>query len=64
LITLADLDASSFRLYFDQDRWDERQDHPVRTIERIRLLYDVGPVTYPAYPDTSAAMRLGLTNVR
>ena len=23
-------------------------------IKRVRALYDVGPVTYPAYPDTNA----------
>jgi len=37
--------------YYDDDRPSER------TIVRIGQLYDVGPVTYPAYPDTSVAAR-------
>jgi len=37
--------------YFDDDRPAER------TIVKIGQLFDVGPVTYPAYPDTSVAAR-------
>ena len=37
--------------YFDDDKLDER------TIVKIGQLFDVGPVTYPAYPDTSVAAR-------
>lgn len=37
--------------YFDDDRPSER------TIVKIGQLFDVGPVTYPAYPDTSVAAR-------
>lgn len=37
--------------YFDDDRPAER------TIVKIGQLFDVGPVTYPAYPDTTVAAR-------
>lgn len=37
--------------YFDDDRPSER------TIVKIGQLFDVGPVTYPAYPDTTVAAR-------
>lgn len=37
--------------YFDDDRPAER------TIVKIGRLFDVGPVTYPAYPDTTVAAR-------
>lgn len=53
----------SFRLAFDADgrprhRWDELEDGtPLRTILEIEELFDVGPVVYPAYPDTDVALR-------
>lgn len=37
--------------YYDGDRL------PERTIIKLKKLYDVGPVTYPAYQDTSVAAR-------
>ena len=30
---------------------------PTRYITRVKKLYDVSPVTYPAYPDTTVAVR-------
>lgn len=48
----------AFRIAPDGDRWDENDDGVlVRTITRIGRLYDVSPVTYPAYPDTDSAKR-------
>ena len=29
----------------------------IRTIEKFKRLYDVSPVTYPAYPDASVGLR-------
>ena len=40
------------------DEWDEGDDGAiVRTITRVGKLYDVSPVTYPAYPDATVSLR-------
>lgn len=39
------------------DSWDRSGDIRTRTILKIGQLYDVGPVTFPAYPASTAAMR-------
>lgn len=39
------------------ERWDRSGPIPHRTVMGVRELYDVGPVTYPAYLDTTAATR-------
>jgi uncharacterized protein len=51
------LDGMSFSFVVDVDEWDYSGDMAQRTIIRVRDLYDVGPVTFPAYTDTSVAMR-------
>lgn len=52
---------SSFAFWLDEAQgdatWDDAQTPPLRTIHRVRQLYDVGPVTYPAYPTTSSGVR-------
>jgi len=51
---------SSFAFTIEEDEWDYKrgQDaNDVRTIKKIKRLYDVSPVTYPAYNDTSVAAR-------
>lgn len=48
---------SSFAFTVERDRWEENEDGEViRTILEVRDLFDVSPVTYPAYlsADTSA----------
>ena len=55
-----DISQSSFafRIARDGDQWDEDEDGViVRTVTRVQRLYDVSPVTYPAYVDASAATR-------
>lgn len=48
----------SFRLTPDGDLWSiDRDGTLVRELVRIGVVYDVGPVTFPAYPDTSAVKR-------
>ena len=55
-VRLGNIRKSSFAFTVDQDEWDLRDSEPdVRTIKRIKRLYDVSPVTYPAYPDTTVA---------
>ena len=53
-----DVTQSSFAFWVEDDSWDEDDDgRLIRTIKQFRRLYDISPVTYPAYPDTSVAAR-------
>jgi hypothetical protein len=57
-IERGDVDGNSFSFSVRKDEWtrnDNGKDH--RVIVEIDTLYDVGPVTFPAYADTSVAMR-------
>jgi len=49
----------SFAFTIAEEDWKYYDDErvPERTILKVGKLYDVGPVTYPAYPDTSVAAR-------
>jgi HK97 family phage prohead protease len=52
------LTGQSFGFTVLSDEWtDLETDHPRRTITEIGEIYDVGVVTYPAYPDTTVALR-------
>ncbi len=52
-----DVTGCSFSFSTLADEWDySDEDSPLRTLKKVRL-YDVGPVTYPAYTDTSVAAR-------
>ena len=53
-----DIAESSFAFTVEKDNWERNEDGTyVRTIVQIRQLYDVSPVYYPAYEDTSVALR-------
>jgi HK97 family phage prohead protease len=58
-----DVDQSSFAFTVSREgqKWEEETRDGVttarRTITKVSRLYDVSPVTYPAYPDASAALR-------
>lgn len=55
-----DITGCSFAFTVDEESWrfDPNGDGiDERTIIKIRQLFDIGPVTYPAYPDTSVAAR-------
>jgi len=60
-IRRGDVDQCSFGFETVRDRW-QREEGPdgdervVRTLLEVKL-YDVGPVTFPAYPQTSAQVR-------
>ena len=59
-VRLGNIRKSSFAFTISEggDNWETRTDGPdIRTISKIKRLYDVSPVTYPAYPDTSVAQR-------
>jgi len=47
----------SFMLADGGDEWTEKNGVVMRTILEVDELFDVGPVTFPAYPDTSVAVR-------
>lgn len=52
------LTGQSFGFTIKQDKWEGLDtNRPTRTITEIDQIFDVGPVTYPAYPDTTVALR-------
>ena len=51
-----DVDGSSFAFRVKKDVWEMGEDMPLRTIQEIEL-FEVGPVTDPAYEDATAALR-------
>lgn len=56
-IERGDISQQSFGFNTLRDEWDEtNKDDIQRTLREVRL-FDVGPVTYPAYPQTSVQMR-------
>ena len=63
-IKRGDVDQSSFSFSVADDgqTWEEKQEGDGlvisrRTITKVSRLYDVSPVTFPAYPDATVAMR-------
>ena len=53
-----DITGCSFSFLTSEDDWKYKEEETVeRTIIKIGELFDVGPVTFPAYPDTSVAVR-------
>ena len=45
-----DITQSSFAFTIEDDSWETTEDGEIRTINKVKNLYDVSPVTYPAYP--------------
>jgi len=58
-IDKGDVSQSSFAFRAKETIWVERSDQEkdLRQIKKVEMLYDVSPVTYPAYADTSVAKR-------
>jgi HK97 family phage prohead protease len=63
-IRRGDVDQSSFGFSVSRDgqKWEETgtpdgKTVVQRTISRVKRLFDVSPVTYPAYPDATVALR-------
>lgn len=54
-----DINQSSFGFTVSKDdqEWREENGETIRTIKKVKRLFDVSPVTYPAYLDTSVAQR-------
>lgn len=58
MLKRGDVSQSSFAFTVDEETWTEKAgEMPIRTIVKVKRLYDVSPVTYPAYPDTTVAAR-------
>jgi len=56
-IERGDVSQSSFAFQVGEDKWVNEGDDEIREIIRFNRLFDVSPVTYPAYPDTTVAKR-------
>lgn len=56
LIERGDVSGMSFGFIVTKQTWDETQDPPLRTVEAIDLR-EVSVVAFPAYDDTSIALR-------
>lgn len=71
-IRRGDVNQMSFAFTIKSETWENVEDHNViRTINKVERLYDVSPVTYPAYPQTDISARrstdceyVGLTGYR
>lgn len=58
LVNRGDIDGMSFAFLVGRDEWDETDENQAkRTVTEYKDLFDVGPVTYPAYPQTTVGMR-------
>jgi HK97 family phage prohead protease len=55
-IKRGDVDQMSFGFVTVDESWEKKDGENIRTLEKVRL-FDVSPVTYPAYPDTAVAVR-------
>lgn len=55
-IERGDISGNSFGFETVEDRWERTDAGEVRTLVRVRL-FDVSPVTFPAYPATDLAKR-------
>jgi HK97 family phage prohead protease len=56
-IKRGDIKQSSWGFTVDTDEWNTRDGREHRTITKVRKVYDVSPVTFPANPDTTVAKR-------
>jgi len=57
-IERGDVTGSSFSFYVEEAKYTDTEDGVfIRTITKFRQLFDVGPVTFPAYTATEAGVR-------
>lgn len=55
-IASGSIDGMSFRFSVVKETVDESGDFPLRTVQEVKL-YEVGPVVFPAYTETSVGVR-------
>jgi len=56
-IQRGDISGSSFSFIADVVNWRTTPDDEIREIQSVNPLFDVGPVTYPAYEATTTGLR-------
>lgn len=57
-VARGDVTGNSFSFVIEEQRFIEAEGaKPHRVIEKVGELFDLGPVTFPAYPDTDVALR-------
>lgn len=61
-IERGDIDQMSFGFRTISDKWETINSEEIRTLIEVKL-FDVSPVTFPAYPDTEVGLR-GLEEYR
>jgi HK97 family phage prohead protease len=54
----------AFSVATDGDKWEKLNGEWIRTLIRKSRVYDVSPVTYPAYPQTSVGVRAKLETLQ
>jgi HK97 family phage prohead protease len=54
----------AFTIAENGDKWEKVEGNWIRTLVRKGRVFDVSPVTYPAYPQTSAAVRSKLETLQ
>jgi HK97 family phage prohead protease len=54
---LRNIQGQSFSFTTEIEQWDWSGETALRTLVEVDELFDVGPVTFPAYEETSVAMR-------
>lgn len=52
-----DITGASFSFRTKDDEWQTKDGKNHRVLKKVMTLYDVGPVTFPAYTDTTVAVR-------
>ena len=61
MLRRGDVSQSSFAFTVQKQRWEEEkigdEEKVTRVIEKVEQIYDVSPVTYPAYPETTVSAR-------
>jgi len=62
-IERGDTSGCSFAFIVGEDTWDKEGTVLRRTIDSVAELLDVGPVTYPAYPDTAVLVSQRARNI-
>lgn len=65
-IRRGDVNQMSFGFDVEKDRWEQAEGEDVmrRTLVRASRLYDVSPVTFPAYPATTVEVRQRVDELR